>query len=155
MMTPMKLKMMVLEKHGGSYANVNGSTYWIPPDGSRPYHVNIVFLRRMATMKSTYKKEQPVEKKEQLVNAEPIPTSEPVGGVTESKSTGSEETKPIEPKVEKKTGNKESKKKKKDRKKKTISKMEVEKKQDTEVKIEPQVKIEEPKVEAVEPPKEE
>lgn len=123
--------MMVLEKHGGSYTTINRSTFWIPPDGSRPYHVNLVFLRRMIALKPTYKKET-------VVNAEPVQATEPVRVLPEPtpEPTRSEETKSVVEKTETKVENKESKKKEKSRKKKTIPKVETKKEQGTESKIE-------------------
>lgn len=129
-----KLRLMVLEKHGGSYTNINGSTYWIPPDGSRPYHVNLVFLRRMASREAT--------KKEQVQDAKPIQVLEPAGKsatpepTKEPEPIGSEEGKEIVEKTEEKVEHKESKKKEKSSKKKTIKQVEAPKEQGQENKVE-------------------
>lgn len=134
MISVARLKLMILEKHGGSFKEINRKTYWIPQDGSKPYHATLVFLRRLAMLEAT--------KKEQVQDAKPIQVLEPAGRsatpepTKEPEPIGSEEGKEIVEKTEEKVEHKESKKKEKSSKKKTIKQVEVPKEQGQENKVE-------------------
>jgi len=117
----------IIEKFGGSYVRENQRTYWVSPKNEK-YHVNTVFLRRMAS-KPKEQVNNEIQQQEVLVN-----------GAVESRSEPrSEEVAEIIAKVEEERIVGETpKKKKKDRKKKTESKVENETQQGQEIQIEEQ-----------------
>jgi len=118
----------IIEKFGGSYVRENQRTYWVSPKNEK-YHVNTVFLRRMASKQKEQVNNEIQQQQEVLVN-----------GAVESRSEPrSEEVAEIIAKVEEERIVGETpKKKKKDRKKKTESKVENETQQGQEIQIEEQ-----------------
>lgn len=107
----------LIEKFGGIIKRINRRTFWNSPDG-KLYHVNTVFLRRMATAskpEETKQNDQP--KQEVAVNGRAVESRQP-----EPRSKEVEET--VAKVEEERVVSETPKKKKKDRPKKTKPKVE-------------------------------
>lgn len=127
-----KLMDIVLAKFGGVYSRDNLRNYWTSPSGER-FHLNTVFLRRMAAKPAPVKEVVDVVQPKQEIPVNGIP--EPRPERPEPKPRVSEKVAETPAKVEEKRISSEAPKKKKtDRKKETKPKVVNEPQQGQEVK---------------------